>query len=184
VLLTAKHMATSAVQRTGFMSTMGKSWLRAAAAPLCAVLLQVGPCTLTASADGIRTGVLTCRVASGFGWIFGSSRTMECKFEPSHGYTENYTGTVSTIGLDVGYLRSSVIVWAVVASGSSQPSGALAGTYVGASAQVATVMGAGVSVMTGGSRNSITLQPLSVTGDTGLYVGGGISSMTLEPADY
>jgi len=38
--------------------------------------------------------------------------------------------------------------------------------------------------MTGGFRNSIALQPLSLIGNTGLYVGAGIASMSLELSDY
>ena len=43
---------------------------------------------------------------------------------------------------------------------------------------------AGVNVMTGGFRKSIALQPVSVEGNTGLYVGAGFASMSLELADF
>jgi hypothetical protein len=46
------------------------------------------------------------------------------------------------------------------------------------------MVGGGVNVMTGGFRSSIALQPISVMGNTGLYVGAGIASMTLDLADY
>jgi Protein of unknown function (DUF992) len=111
-------------------------------------------------------------------------RTIECKFEPGHGHIEEYTGTVSTFGIDFGYLGTCAIVWAVVAPNSSAGPGALAGTYFGASAQAAALVGGGVSIMTGGFRNSVALQPVSVMGNTGLYVGGGIASISLELADY
>jgi Protein of unknown function (DUF992) len=156
--------------------------IRASIALVLTGVVQEGlqpPC----SAANVKIGVLTCQIAGGFGWIIGSSRTTECKFESTHGHMENYEGTVSTIGLDLGYLGACVMVWAVVAPGSVSGPGALAGTYLGASAQAAVGLGGGVNVMTGG-RNSVALQPVSVTGDTGLYVGGGIAAMSLELVNY
>jgi len=147
-------------------------------------LLGAGPLTPAASAQAVTTGILTCQVAGGFGWIIGSTRTMECKYAPGLGHTESYTGTISKIGLDIGYLGACVIVWAVVAPNSSAGPGALAGNYFGATAQAAALVGGGVNVLTGGFRNSIALQPVSVMGDTGVYVGAGIAAMNLELTDY
>ncbi len=138
----------------------------------------------SAMAQGVKTGLLTCTVAPGFGWIFGSTRTMECKYAPGSGHREEYTGTISKIGIDIGYIGACEIVWAVVAPNSASGPGALAGNYFGASAQAAALVGGGVNVMTGGFRNSIALQPLSLIGNTGLYVGAGIASMSLELSDY
>ncbi len=163
---------------------MHNSCKSAALAAIFAALLVAGPMAETARAQGVKTGVLTCQVASGFGWIIGSTRTMECKYAPGQGHTEDYTGTISKVGLDIGYLGASVIVWAVIAPNSSPGPGALAGNYFGATAQAAAMVGGGVNVMTGGFRNSIALQPVSVMGNTGLYVGAGIASMTLELSDY
>src|SRR5690348_7031045 len=88
--------------------------------------------SVPAWAESINTGLLTCHVASGFGWILGSTRTLDCHFEPANGQKEDYTGSVSTVGLDLGYLGSSVIVWMVAAPTTSTGPGALAGTYFGA----------------------------------------------------
>jgi hypothetical protein len=167
------------------MSDSMRTIIRAAAATaIFSALLLIGPLSIPARADGVKTGVLTCQVASGFGWILGSTRTMECKFLPGHGHSEEYTGTLSKIGLDVGYLGNFVLVWAVVAPTSTPGPGSLAGNYAGATAQAVAGLGGGVNVMTGGFRNSIALQPLSIEGNTGLYVGAGFASMSLELADY
>lgn len=163
---------------------MRNFWTGAALLAAIVGLLGAGPLAPAASADGLKTGVLTCQVASGFGWILGSTRTMECKYAPGHGHTEDYIGSISKVGIDIGYLGACVIVWAVVAPDSSTGPGALAGNYFGATAQAAAMVGGGVNVMTGGFRNSIALQPVSVMGNTGLYVGAGIASMNLELSDY
>ncbi len=163
-----------------------KPTVRAIVATICIFLLQSGPLIRNASAQGIKTGLLTCQAASGFGWIFGSTRTMDCNYSPGDGPTEHYTGSISKIGIDIGYLGTFVVVWAVVAPNSKPGPGALAGSYLGATAQVAAILGVGVNVMTGGFRNSIALQPVSFEGSTGLYIGGGVGSMTLElsESDY
>jgi hypothetical protein len=55
----------------------------------------------------------------------------------------------------------------------------LAGTYAGATASATVGVGVGANVLVGGSGNSISLQPLSIEGNTGLNVAGGIAQMTL-----
>ena len=161
-----------------------KTWMRAVVVAITIALLQIGVWAPAAKAQGIKTGVLTCQAASGFGWILGSTRTMECKYASGSGHTEDYSGTISKVGIDIGYLGACVIVWAVVAPHSSTGPGSLAGNYFGATVQAVAVVGGGVNVMTGGFHNSIALQPISVMGNTGLYVGAGIGAMTLQLSDY
>ncbi|HUB97902.1 MAG TPA: DUF992 domain-containing protein, partial [Stellaceae bacterium] len=64
---------------------------------------------------GVKVGVLSCNVASGFGFIFGSSRAVNCSFSASSNMTEHYTGDISKFGVDIGYVQSAVMVWAVLA---------------------------------------------------------------------
>jgi hypothetical protein len=54
--------------------------------------------------------------------------------------------------------------------------GALAGNFAGATASAA----AGANVLVGGSNNTISLQPLSIEGNTGLNVAAGIGAVTLR----
>jgi len=41
-------------------------------------------------------------------------------------------------------------------------------------------VGAGVNALVGGLNRSISLQPVSIEGNTGLNVAGGVASMTLK----
>jgi Protein of unknown function (DUF992) len=150
-----------------------------------AALLIVTAGAPSAFADGLttKTGLLTCNVARGFGWIVGSSRTVECEYHSASGTTEQYSGTISKIGIDIGYLAPIVMAWAVVAPSSVPSFGGLAGNYFGGSAEAAVGIGGGVHVLLGGFQKSIALQPVSVEGDTGLYVGVGIAAMNLELED-
>jgi hypothetical protein len=128
----------------------------------------------------VRAGYLTCHVAGGWGWIFGSSRKLSCAYALQPGYTEYYTGSITKLGADIGYLQSGVILWAVLAPTTNLGQGALAGHYGGATASAAVGVGAGANVLVGGLNSSIALQPVSIEGQNGLNVAAGIAQMTLK----
>src|SRR6266567_6744292 len=46
-----------------------------------------------AQAQGVKAGVLTCNVSSGFGFVFGSSRSVNCSFSPPGGPPQHYVGS-------------------------------------------------------------------------------------------
>ena len=56
----------------------------------------------------------------------------------------------------------------------------LRGSYVGASGNVALGLGLGAKVLIGGSRRTITLQPLSVEGQIGINLALGVANLTLR----
>ena len=128
----------------------------------------------------VRAGYLTCHVASGWGFIFGSSRKLECAYALQPGYTEYYTGSITKFGADIGYLQSGVILWAVLAPTNNLGQGALDGHYGGATASAAVGVGAGANVLIGGFKNSIALQPVSIEGQNGLNVAAGVVEMSLK----
>jgi len=156
---------------------MSKKFSVAAGAAVIATSLAFAA---PASADGIKVGTLTCHVASGWGFIFGSSKDLRCNFASANGAYEHYVGTVSKFGVDIGYTSSAVIVWAVFAPNSGMKRGALTGGYGGATASATAGVGAGVNVLVGGFDRSITLQPVSIEGSTGLNVAAGIGAMSLK----
>jgi hypothetical protein len=156
--------------------------LRKLAIAICALGLAAGGLMLStpAQAQGVKVGVLTCNVASGFGFIFGSSRAINCTFSPSGGGPpQHYVGAINKFGVDIGYLQGGVIVWGVVAPTANLAPGSLSGTYAGATASATAGVGVGANVLVGGSGNSIALQPVSIEGTTGLNVAAGIAEMTL-----
>src|ERR1700747_843620 len=55
-----------------------------------------------------KVGYLNCHVASGWGFIFGSSRKLQCVFTPaaSGKKIEDYSGSITKFGADIGYLQS------------------------------------------------------------------------------
>ena len=60
--------------------------------------------------------------------------------------------------------------------------GALAGHFGGVGANATVGVGFGANLLVGGSDNSISLQPLSLQGQTGLSVVAGIVDVELRPA--
>jgi hypothetical protein len=129
---------------------------------------------------GVQVGVLSCNVSSGWGVVFGSTRDVNCTFSPASGTVEHYVGHISKYGVDIGYTQGGVIVWAVFAPTGNLAAGSLAGNYGGATASATVGVGAGVHALIGGFKNSISLQPVSIEGNTGINVAAGIAQMTLK----
>jgi hypothetical protein len=133
----------------------------------------------------MKMGHLLCNVAPGFGLVVVSSREVHCTFTAYlGGYVENYTGTISKFGLDIGATNQGVLIWDVFAPAGGPMPGALAGQYIGGAASATVGVGLGfnalVSVTAASPGRTITLQPLSTQAQTGLNFAGGIGSMTLR----
>jgi hypothetical protein len=115
------------------------------------------------------------------GFIFGSSKDLDCLFARTDGVAEHYTGSVNRYGVDIGFTKEAHIVWLVFAPGAIGK-GALAGDYGGVTAAVAAGLGVGANVLVGGSSKQIALQPVSVEGSVGLNVAAGVAAVTLKTA--
>jgi hypothetical protein len=151
---------------------------------LCATIGLVGLAaslpTVAQAQGGVRVGTLTCHVASGWGFVFGSSKSLHCTFAPAPNRGEFYAGTINKFGVDIGYTQGGVLVWAVFAPTANLSPGALNGNYVGATGSATVGVGAGANVLVGGSNSTISLQPVSLEGNTGLNVAAGIGSISLR----
>jgi hypothetical protein len=131
---------------------------------------------------GVKVGVLTCNVSSGWGLIFGSSKDLDCTYNGASNVSEDYTGSINKYGVDIGYQKGGVMVWAVFAPTAQLPHGALAGSYGGVTAGGSAGLGAGANALVGGSNNTISLQPVSIEASAGLNVAAGVASITLTSA--
>jgi hypothetical protein len=152
-----------------------------------AVTLAAAPSALAQEAPAkhvVKIGYLSCHVASGWGFIFGSSRKLQCTYTPAEKgkKIENYTGSISKFGADIGYLQSGVILWTVLSPGTkiTENPGLLSGHYSGATASATLGLGVGGNILVGGMDGSISLQPLSIEGNTGLNVAAGVAMMDLK----
>jgi len=137
-----------------------------------------GPSAEAQSGGAPPAGVLRCDVSGGIGFIFGSTRSLECVYSSTQGGNEFYQGKINKFGIDVGFLRSGVIVWSVLSPGVNVTPGSLAGRYAGVSAQVAAIRGVGANALVAG--NKVMLNPLSVEGLRGVNVAAGITGLQLN----
>jgi hypothetical protein len=159
---------------------MKKSFRVLMGAAIAAASLSVAGAA-EAAPHGVKVGELTCNVASGWGFVFGSSRDLHCTFR-GNGRHEHYVGSISKFGVDIGYTEGGVLVWGVFAPSSDVREGALQGDYAGATAGATIGYGLGANVLVGGLDKSIALQPLSIEGNRGLNVAAGIGAISLRSA--
>jgi len=155
-----------------------------ALAALALVATVAAPATaLAQGADRTKVGTLNCDISAGIGVIIGSKKNVTCLFTPSQADAakEVYTGSITKFGLDIGATAGGRMVWAVFAP-SDADYGALTGNYTGASAEATVGAGVGANVLVGGSNRTISLQPVSVQGQTGLNVAAGVTGLELRPA--
>jgi Protein of unknown function (DUF992) len=154
---------------------------RFAAALMGAAALAAAVVAPAAAQDRVQIGTLACSISAGIGLVIASQRNVSCNFQPNNGPPEAYTGTMTIIGVDIGFTTGSAMVWGVL-SGTSRYVGMLTGTYVGATAQATAVAGVGANALIGGSNHNVALQPLSVQGQVGLNAAGGIGALELHLA--
>ena len=134
-----------------------------------------------AQAQRVQVGTLACSISAGIGLVVASQRNVSCNFQPDGGSPEAYTGTITRIGVDVGFTTGGAMVWGVFA-GTNRYAGMLTGTYAGATAEATVAAGLGANVLVGGSNHSVALQPLSVQGQVGLNVAAGVGALELHLA--
>ncbi len=169
------------IQSTGRRAT-SRAPLFAAIAAVAA--LAAAPALAQTDHGGVKIGTLSCHEASGWGFIFGSSHAVRCVYSGGD-RVEHYSGAISKFGVDIGYQKSGVLLWTVIAPGPDVGRGGLAGHYGGLTAGASVVVGASANALVGGSHKNIALQPLSIEGTTGLNVAAGIGDITLhyEPGE-
>jgi hypothetical protein len=149
------------------------------AAAIAALFLVTGG-GVAQAASSVQVGVLTCDVEPGIGYLIGSSKAVECKFTRKGHKTETYSGSIDKLGLDLGVTGGGKIAWLVFAATKDVPKRALAGNYVGASAEASVIVGVGGNWLIGGSKKSIALQPWSVTGTIGLNWSWTFTKLSLN----
>ena len=92
---------------------------------------------LPASAQArVSAGTLSCSVAPGVSFVFGSTRQVRCIYYGTNGVAERYIGEINRWGVDIGYTNAATMMWAVLAGTGALPAGTLAGDYAGVSAPV------------------------------------------------
>jgi Protein of unknown function (DUF992) len=129
-----------------------------------------------------QIGKLSCDVSAGVGMIVEQKQTMQCVFTPLSGAPEAYLGRIDEFGLALGAVGQGHLIWGVLAPAGGVPKGALAGSYAGVGVQASAGAGLGANLLVGGTGRAFSLQPLSVEGQVGLNIAGGVTTVTLMTA--
>lgn len=146
---------------------------------IAAALVATGLMLTPAQADGVRLGTLTCNIEGGAGMLIGSVRQGKCVFLETNGNKTVYDAEFSRLGVDVGVSGNKTIVWAVFGV-DGRSNGGLRGTYTGVNAEASAIVGVGANALIGGIKSGIVLNPVSISGQTGLGVATGVATLRLE----
>lgn len=146
---------------------------------IAAALFATGLMFVPAQAEGVKLGTLTCQLDGNVGLLIGSVTQGECTYRGTDGKTKQYTAEFSRLGVDVGVTGNKTVVWAVFGV-DGKSNGGLKGTYTGINAEASAVIGVGVNALVGGFESGIVLNPVSVSGQTGLNVAAGVANLRLK----
>lgn len=133
-----------------------------------------------------QAGVLTCSVDGSVGYVVGSRRRVMCTYESfgRRSIRETYVGHIERVGFDVGVASGQVISWTVWSAGGRSRHGMLSGMFAGESAEATVVFGPGTEALFGDNGDRIALQPRGRSGQAGLNLAFGATSLDLRPARY
>ena len=127
-----------------------------------------------------KAGILSCDVSAGVGLILVQKQTLRCIFTPASGAAPDvYSGRIDEYGVALGAVEQGHLVWGVLAPVEGVPHGALAGTYAGVGGEATAGVGLGANALIGGTGRAFSLQPVSIEGQVGVNVAGGITTVTL-----
>jgi len=131
------------------------------------------------SAKASVVGSLSCNVEGDNGFVFGTTRHLDCLFARTDGIAESYHGSIKRFGANDGYAKDAHVVWLVFAAGPIDP-GALAGDYGNSASQVEKSNAPDTQVLIGENDKQISLEPVRVKGASGLNVASGVAEVSLQ----
>lgn len=162
----------------------------ATVAAAAALALTAGACMKESTPQQLNTtnansriyiGSLTCNIEGGTGYILGSSKSMDCVFLAKDGVqSAQYTGSITKVGVDIGYTKALHTIWRVYSLGSVSSATALSGSYVGEQSTVAAGSQAGGNWIYGGPNAEIGMIASGIIQDAGYNLAMGIGAMTLK----
>jgi hypothetical protein len=138
------------------------------------------------SKSKLYVGALSCSVSGSVGFLFGSTKTLNCILVRPDGTSETYGGSINRYGIDIGFTKAMHVVWHVYTLNEVQPPpGTLAGNYIGGQESVAVGATAGGNTLIGGVNQAIVLTSVAIQGSkSGFNFADGIAEMSLSAATY
>ena len=126
-----------------------------------------------------KAGILSCDVSAGVGLILAQKQTLRCIFTPASGAASMSIPAVSMNMASRWRGGAGASGVGVLAPVEGVPHGALAGTYAGVGGEATAGVGLGANALIGGTGRAFSLQPVSIEGQVGVNVAGGITTVTL-----
>lgn len=127
----------------------------------------------------IYIGALTCNVSGSTGYVFGSTKDLDCVFLTKNGTSAQYDGKIHKYGIDLGYTKAVHSVWHVYSLGSDKAADAISGRYIGEDSTVAAGSQAGGNWLYGGRDREIAMIANGVVKDAGYNFATGVAEMSL-----
>jgi len=129
----------------------------------------------------LYVGTLSCNVSGSTGFIFGSTKTLNCVLVRPNGTAEDYSGSINRFGIDIGYTKAIQVLWHVYSMSEAAPAGALAGDYVGSQQSITLGGRAGGSALVGGANGAIVLDSVAIQGGhDGYNFADGVAEISLS----
>jgi hypothetical protein len=73
---------------------------------------RYSPPPVLPTGPGTKVGVLNCSIAPSVGFIVAGIQQMSCRFSPDAPVPpEGYVGTLTTVGIDLGFTAGGTLVW-------------------------------------------------------------------------
>jgi len=136
------------------------------------------------TSEGTKLGKLECKTVEGSGsnLLIHSTVDVKCTFTSTAGEKENYKGETGIgFGVDLSFDKQSSFVYAVMAADFKVGEYKFAGKYYGAGGDATIGRGLGAGVLIGGSKKSVSLEPIGLSATRGAGVSGGLTYLYLEP---
>jgi hypothetical protein len=162
----------------------------AMAAATAALTLAAGACMQQSTSQQLNTanansriyiGSLTCDIAAGTGYVLASNKKMDCVFLGKDGVSSaQYDGTITKVGIDIGYTKAVHTIWRVYSLGSQRAANSLSGSYVGEQSSAAAGSQAGGNWLYGGANAEIGMVASGIVKDAGYNLAMGVAEMNLK----
>ena len=154
-------------------------------ASLVAAVVLVVPLHSSVAQGRTEAGVLACQqVGARVNLIIHSTADIHCEFTDVDGNKEQYMGETGVgLGIDLQWKKEEHMVFTVLSAISAGAGDhALTGKYVGGGASAALGGGIGAAILLGGSSEQFSLQPIAISGSTGIGAAAGVTYLYIQPA--
>lgn len=130
--------------------------------------------------SSVNIGSLTCNVTGGAGFVFGSTRDLDCLFARTDGTAEAYRAAIKRYGPDPGFDgKAHHIVWLVYAPEPVE-AGGLAGDFGKGAAPIVEGRTSPRAMLVDRTNRQIALAPVRVPGRTTLNAAAGVAEVALQ----